>query len=165
MNRHCIFCGAVAEKQNDSLYLCPEGHQNWINPAVGTVAYVVKDGKVLYGIRSIEPNAGKLCLPGGFIDVGETAEQAVVREVKEELGVDAKLTHCLGTYASSYNGRAILNIVFVAEPLNDTIAPGDDMGGGDPVWRNIEELPSLDEVAFAWYGDTLEDLRNWRKQQ
>lgn len=50
-------------------------------------AIIKKEGKVLLVKRNHEPFKGYWCLPGGHIDFGETAEQAVIREVKEETGL------------------------------------------------------------------------------
>jgi len=165
MERYCIKCGKITTKKNDSLFICEDGHENWVNPAVGAVVYVIDNDKVLYGVRSLEPNKGKLSLPGGFIEVGETAEQAAIREVKEELGLDVKLQDCLGTYATTYGGRPILNIVFIARSQDQHVTPGDDMNGGEPVWSNIENLPAADELAWDWYQAAQKDLLVWWQQQ
>jgi ADP-ribose pyrophosphatase YjhB (NUDIX family) len=101
MERYCIKCGEVVTKKNDSLYMCEAGHENWINPAVGVSAYVIKDGKVLFGVRSRDPGKGKLDVPGGFVEAHESAEQAAIREAKEEFDIDITLTNCFGTYLVS----------------------------------------------------------------
>lgn len=44
--------------------------------------------KVLLTLRGVQPFRGKWCLPGGHIDPNETAQQAIIREVKEEVGLD-----------------------------------------------------------------------------
>lgn len=56
-----------------------------VRSTVGAV--IEKDGKVLLIKRGHEPFKDYWCLPGGHIDFGETAEKAVVREVKEETGL------------------------------------------------------------------------------
>lgn len=53
-------------------------------------AVIEKDGKVLLVKRNHEPFKDYWCLPGGHIDFGETAEQAIIREVKEETGLSFK---------------------------------------------------------------------------
>ncbi|HWZ65578.1 MAG TPA: NUDIX domain-containing protein, partial [Patescibacteria group bacterium] len=150
MERYCTKCGKITTKKNDSLYVCEAGHDNWVNPATGVSAYVIRNGKVLFGVRSSEPGKGKLDVPGGFVEVHESAEQAAIRESKEEFGIDITLKSCLGTYASVYEGRPALNIVFVATMSDQPIAPADDMSGGDPVWRDIEDLPGSAEIIDDW---------------
>lgn len=164
MNRYCTECGKITTKKNDSCFVCEAGHENWINPAVGSVVFIIKDDKVLYGIRSREPGKGKLDLPGGFIEVGETAEAAAIRETKEELGIDITLTKLLGTYATTYDNRPILNLVYIASTATDQIIPGDDMSGGDPIWRDIQNLPNPDEAAAEWFESAQKDLLIWQHQ-
>jgi ADP-ribose pyrophosphatase YjhB (NUDIX family) len=164
MERYCIKCGKVVTKKNDSLYMCDAGHENWINPATGVSAYVIKDSKVLFGVRSSDPGRGKLDVPGGFVEVHESAEQAAIREAKEEFGIDIALERCFGTYPSVYNGRPALNIVFIASMSDQTITPSDDMNGGEAVWRDIENLPGSGEIMDDWMVATHKDLLAlWRK--
>ena len=54
-------------------------------PYVGVGAVIVKDGKVLLVKRKYEPLAGQWSLPGGAVEVGETLEACLVREMLEEL--------------------------------------------------------------------------------
>src|SRR5687768_16642943 len=161
MERYCIKCGKLAAKKNDSLYMCEAGHENWINPAVGVSAYVIKDGKVLFGIRSSEPGKGKLDVPGGFIEVHESAEQAAIREAKEEFDIDITLKSCFGTYPSVYEGRPALNIVFIATMSDQHITASDDMNGGEPTWRGMDDLPGSDEIMDEWMVATHRDLLEW----
>lgn len=60
-------------------------------PVVGVGAVVVSEGKILLEKRKNEPGKGKWSIPGGLVDLGESPEQAVIREVLEEtcLEVDA----------------------------------------------------------------------------
>lgn len=161
MTRYCTRCGQATTQQNKNLFTCAAGHENWVNPVAGATVYPVKDGKVLYGVRSLEPGSGKLCVPGGFIEVDETAEQTARRETKEELGIDVELLACLGTYTSSYFGRPILNVVFVGTFGDQSIMPGDDLNGGQPVWYNIDSLPPIGKQSWEWYGLVEPDLLKW----
>ncbi len=164
MERYCTKCGKVATKRTDSLYVCEIGHENWINPAVGVSAYVIKDGKVLFGVRSSDPGKGKLDVPGGFVEVHESAEQAAIRESKEEFGIDIILKSCFGTYPSVYDGRPALNIVFIATMTDQAIVPSDDMSGGEPVWRAIDDLPGSGEIIDDWMVPVHKALLTWWQQ-
>lgn len=77
------------------------GFHFFIN-SVAAVAALVSDekGKLMLVTRGVEPNYGKLDLPGGFVDPGETAENAVQRELFEELGLKIK---SLSYFASEPN--------------------------------------------------------------
>ncbi|MEM2103538.1 MAG: NUDIX hydrolase [Candidatus Bathyarchaeia archaeon] len=59
-------------------------------PVVGVGAIIICDGKILLEKRKGEPGRGKWSVPGGLVELGESVETAVVREVKEETGLDVK---------------------------------------------------------------------------
>ena len=152
----------MAQAQNH--YICANQHHNYVDPAPAGIAYVLKGNQVLFGVRSTPPKPGKLNIPGGFLELDETAEQATLREVKEELGINVDLIDYLGTYAAHYaeGNQRVLNIVFIAQYNGGEITPGDDMNGGEPVWRNINDLPSADELSFDyWQVDAQKDLKAW----
>jgi len=56
-------------------------------PIVGVGAVIIFDGKILLEKRKNEPGKGKWSIPGGLVEVGEKAEQTVMREVREETGL------------------------------------------------------------------------------
>ena len=62
-------------------------------PKLGAIAVVVRNDHVLLARRGKEPDAGLWGFPGGHVELGETALQAAVRELREETGVEA---HPLG---------------------------------------------------------------------
>jgi ADP-ribose pyrophosphatase YjhB (NUDIX family) len=107
-----------------------------------------------------------LDVPGGFIDLHETAEEAAYRELKEEMGISATNLDYLGSYTTSYSdGRLLLNMTYVTQYPGGPITPGDDMSGGDPVWRSIHNLPTVDELAWDWYLAAHKDLLQWWHQR
>jgi mutator protein MutT len=57
-------------------------------PYVGVGAVVVRDGEVLIVKRKYEPLAGQWSIPGGAVELGETLESCVVREMREETGLE-----------------------------------------------------------------------------
>lgn len=60
------------------------------SPLVGVGAVIVQDGRVLLVRRGTEPLRGKWSIPGGLIEVGEMLHEAVVREVREETGLEVE---------------------------------------------------------------------------
>ena len=62
-------------------------------------AIMERNNKILMIVRGGNTYHGYLALPGGHVDDGETVEQAVVREIKEEVGVDAIHKAILGVYS------------------------------------------------------------------
>lgn len=164
-DQYCTQCGQKTERRAANLLVCANGHENWINPIPGSACFIIKDGKVLYGVRSIEPNAGGLDVPGGFLDLNETLEQCAIRETKEEIGVDVRLVDFLGTYVAEYAGRPILALAYIGEITGGTLQPGDDMSGGDLVWRDIDDLPNASEAAWPWMNEAHPDLIRWYKKR
>jgi ADP-ribose pyrophosphatase YjhB (NUDIX family) len=60
-------------------------------PLVGAGALVVRRGRILLVKRKNPPNRGRWTVPGGLVELGESVEEAAARELKEELGVRAKV--------------------------------------------------------------------------
>jgi ADP-ribose pyrophosphatase YjhB (NUDIX family) len=93
---HCSYCGAAYEPAAPWPRTCANcGETTWRNPLPVAVALLPVDGAgpaadrrgLVVVRRDIEPARGELALPGGFIEVGETWEQATVRELREETGL------------------------------------------------------------------------------
>lgn len=59
-------------------------------PLVGVGAIIVSGGRVLLVKRGTEPARGRWSIPGGLIELGESLSQAVIREVREETGLDVE---------------------------------------------------------------------------
>lgn len=84
----CTQCGAAHLRASSAQeFICPScGFRHFINP-IAAVAVILAnaDGEVLLIRRARDPGRGLLGLPGGFVDVGETAEEALRREIEEEV--------------------------------------------------------------------------------
>ena len=57
-------------------------------PVVGVGAVIIQAGKIALIKRGNEPSKGKWTIPGGLVELGESPEKAVIRETKEEVGLD-----------------------------------------------------------------------------
>lgn len=87
-NAHCSYCGTKFEEGLAFPRNCKHcGNTTYVNPIPVSVALVPIDGGLLAVRRNIEPRKGLLALPGGFIDLGESWQQAAAREVQEETGL------------------------------------------------------------------------------
>lgn len=103
--KYCPKCGSDEFNQSGerSLKCQACGFHYFINSAAAVAALVTDaEGRLMLVKRGIEPNYGKLDLPGGFIDPMETAENAVKRELDEELGLKVKSLEYLGSAPNEY---------------------------------------------------------------
>jgi ADP-ribose pyrophosphatase YjhB (NUDIX family) len=117
--------------------------------------------RILLVQRARAPFVGYWGLPGGGVELGETVEAAVIREVAEETGLQVKVTRCLG-YADAIepdpDGRIRWHYVilyFEAEPMGGELRPGDDAGAAE--WVTVDrarQLQTTDAVerCLAWSG-------------
>ncbi len=95
-------------------------------PTVDVVLYAPNRG-VLLVERGSPPHGW--ALPGGFVDAGETVEQAAVREAREETGLEVELTGLLGVYSDPRRDprQHTLSVVFLASALDlAKLKAGDD---------------------------------------
>ena len=133
--RFCPRCGSSSfEFREDFSFLCFEcDFHYYINPAPAVVALITdSDGRLLFTRRAHEPAAGKLDLPGGFIDVMETAEEALAREIREELGCELTGFRYISSWPNRYlfSGLVYFTMDMVFEcTISDTssITPSDDV--------------------------------------
>jgi ADP-ribose pyrophosphatase YjhB (NUDIX family) len=65
-------------------------------------------GRLLFVRRAKEPSAGKLGVPGGFIDMGESAEEGVRREVREEVALEIDRLTFLASFPNDYKYRGVV---------------------------------------------------------
>ena len=106
----CPECGSKnIEWRNGKKWLCPDcGFDLYCNvaAAVGIVLYD-DEYNILFEVRAKEPRKGFLCLPGGFVDPDESAEDAVVRECHEELDAEVYGSKFLCSFPNTYEYKNI----------------------------------------------------------
>ena len=90
---YCPVCGSKHfEVNNFKSKRCADcGFAYYANPCSATAAFIVNDrNEMLVVRRAKEPAKGTLDLPVGFVDMGETVEEGMRREIKEETGLDVQ---------------------------------------------------------------------------
>lgn len=108
--RYCPACGAAAFAATSvKSYACGAcGFTYFHNLATGVFAVIRQAEHVLWTVRAEDPGRGMLDLPGGFADYDETLEQAVLREVREELGLVLPAPRYLFSAPNRYRYRGVL---------------------------------------------------------
>lgn len=102
---HCPKCGSAHFViNNDKSKLCKDcDFVYYFNPSAATVAVIINaKGELLVCERARNPAKGTYDLPGGFVDVGETGEEAIQREVFEEVGLEVVEASYLFSIPNTY---------------------------------------------------------------
>lgn len=140
--RSCAACGGITYRNPlpVAVALLP------VRAAAGTGLVVVR--------RAIEPGRGLLALPGGFVDLGETWQQAVVRELDEETGIEASADDVRLADALSGDTGHLLVFGLLPERAAEDLPPVVATEETDD--REILLAPA--ELAFPLH---TEAVRNW----
>jgi hydroxymethylpyrimidine/phosphomethylpyrimidine kinase len=154
----CSTCGGElsgrpAGEQHLQCRIC--GTVHYRNP-LPAVALLVHDGSRLLLVRRAKPPAeGELCLPGGFMELGETVEECGRRELLEETGLRGEPDALVGleTDTTAYGG-IVLTALEVTSWTGDP-APGDD--ASEVLWTDLDSVP---ELAFDAHDRLVTALRN-----
>jgi len=112
-------------------------------PLLTVDGVVIANGEVLLIRRRNPPFAGQYALPGGFVDVGERVETAVVREVREETGLEAAIERLLGVYSDpSRDPRGhTVSVTYLLRRTGGSLAGADD--ADDARFFPLTALPPL----------------------
>ena len=96
--RYCPRCGEEAEIDYPRSISCPHcGYGAYYNPKpVAAAIPVTPDGRIILLRRGFDPGKGLWTFPGGFVDLGESVEEAARREAMEELEIDIELGPLVG---------------------------------------------------------------------
>ncbi len=110
MFKHCPQCSAKSlDFLNDKQINCTTCDFTYFHNAVAAVMCIlIYDSKIIMAVRNQDPEKGRLDLVGGFVDPGENAEQALKRELQEELGIKKFSWTYLGSAANDYYYEGVL---------------------------------------------------------
>lgn len=143
-----------------------DGHDRHVCSSCGRVAYenplptaggfIVTDNKLLLVRRAVDPFKGEWDIPGGFVEKHEHPEEALIRELKEELSVETKIESLVGIFMGTYSDTEVstLNIYYRV-----TIASGMPQAGSDVdavEWFSLDDLPP---IAFSQNHDAIPALK------
>ena len=130
-----------------------------LTPALVVDAVTLSRGRVLLIRRGRPPWKGRWALPGGFVEIGETCEEAVRRELLEETGIRARVRGLLGVYSDPHRDpRAhLVSVAYRMTPLGREARGGDD--AREARWWPISEVPRLASDHNRMLADALRRRR------
>lgn len=153
--RFCPRCGKslnVALLHGRQRQVCSAcGFVLYHNQRVTTAAVIVRDNTMLFSKRRDNPYAGMLDLPGGFVEPDEHPEMGLLRELREELGVEGKVGRLLGAFGPDpyeFDGVIGYNISlhYQVDIADQTPVAADDVASLS--WWSLTALPQTEEIAF-----------------
>ena len=107
--RFCPRCGTEASTTGTNPFRCTGcDYIHYFGPCAAVAGIICDpDGRVLFLRRQRDPGQGKLGIPGGFVDQGESLEDALRREALEEVNLRVLRTEYLTSFPNSYNYRGV----------------------------------------------------------
>ena len=128
-------------------------HVVYLDPKVAVVVLVIHQEKLVLVRRGVEPFIGKWAFPSGFVDRGEVVEEAAIREVLEETGLEISLTKFIGLYSSPEN--PVILAVYAA-----TYVAGKLQAGYDAERTDLFDPDSLPDMPFPHDKQIIEDWQS-----
>jgi NAD+ diphosphatase len=130
--------------------------------AAVAIVFTLED-KILFTVRNVNPDKGKLDLPGGFIDPDETAEQAACREIKEEIGlvIDSSSLRYITTSPNNYLYKNVayrtMDIIYECQlkTAEINIIAKDEIK--ELIWIKRKEI-DLTEIGFFSIKNVIKDF-------
>ena len=129
------------------------GFIHYVNPLPAAAMVLFKYQDVLLVKRRFEPRIECWSLPAGFIEADETPEQAAIREVKEETGLDVRIKQLVDVHSGCHDMKSrIILVVYWGEIEGGSLQAGDD--ALEARFFHINKLPS--QMAFNSHLKALE---------
>ncbi len=165
--KFCPYCGSAYTPESVNLkeffFSCQACGKHVFENLVATASALILEGDQLLLVRrAFEPEKGKLDIPGGYCNPNEHPMQTCQRELREELGVEIKITSLHGVYAPipyTYQGNTQHNcdVFYTAELLTRDLQPADDVASVE--WVSVQNLPPDEELAFESLKQALRSYR------
>ena len=166
--KYCPACGSkhfdVHDEKSKKCSNC--GFEYYINPSAATAAFILNDkNELLVLTRKKEPAKGTLDLPGGFADIGESGEEGIKREVKEETNLQVTEATYLFSYPNVYyySGMHIptLDLFYLCKVENyDNIRAEDDAAAWQ--WIPLKDIHTEQFGMRSIRQALTEFLMKWR---
>lgn len=163
----CPKCAGELKETEKDLGVCKNCNFHfYTNPEFTTAAIIENEkGDVLFVKRAVEPKKDLWDLPGGFVKIGETLEESVRREIKEELGINLGELKYLSSHFDRYLYQGVNKytngVNFTAKVSDDTVfKPMDDIS--EAKFFALNKIP-WGKLAFKNIKPALEDFINTKR--
>ena len=158
-DKFCPACASpleVQERDGKQRPVCRScGRVVYFDPKVVATSILERGGKILMVRRANQPGYGLWSMPGGYVDRGEVVEEAAVREVREETGLDVEVRSLVGLFSEP--GQTVMVAVYLVGESGGRLTAGAevlDVGFFPP-----GDLPPL---AFPRDGNILQQWQSLR---
>ena len=130
------------------------------NPSPTVDVILQRGSKVLMVRRKKDPFKSQLALPGGFVNEGETVEDAMKRETMEETSLEVEPIDILGVYSDPERDprKHIMSVVFVGIIVGGSDRAGDDAESIE--WVDLADI-ERQQIAFD-HATILRDYKKWK---
>ena len=154
--KFCPNCGSqnLSYTNNFKLHCFDCDFVLYHNIAAAVAVVFTFEDKILFTVRNVDPDKGKLDLPGGFIDPNENAEEAACREIQEELGLEISSSNLkyITTSPNNYLYKNVpyrtMDIFYECELKSTTISINAKDEIKDLIWIKRSEI-DLDKIGFV----------------
>ena len=164
--RFCPRCGhplhrEVIKSSEPERPVCGDcGFVVYLDPKVAVGTLGTLKGEVILLRRGIKPAYGQWVFPGGYVNRGETLEEAAIRETNEEVNLDVKIERLINAY--SYPGRPVVLVAYAVSVVGGELSAGDvaievaTFAPKDIPWKELA-FPSTRDALREY---TVEYLKN-----
>lgn len=161
----CALCAAPLVTKENQLRCSRCSFVHYRNPRPTSTAIIVHKGKVLLTKRRRAPYKGWWDLAGGFLERGETFDDALERELGEELGLEIKRKRLLGFYHGTYPSRTdpafIITAAYIVEPKTSELGIEDVEELSAIQWFSKKDFP--EKIAFDSNQKIIKDfIKTWK---
>jgi ADP-ribose pyrophosphatase YjhB (NUDIX family) len=159
---HCPTCSESLGRQEMEGYQRPVclacGFVYYHDPKVAVAVLVPFEGGIVLGRRAINPGQGLWSFPSGYVNRGEVLEEAAIREVLEEVGLDVRIEGLVGVYSTA--NEPVILVVYAAAVVGGTLSAGPEM-------TEVAVAPPgrLPEMAFSHDRQIVEDFERFIRVQ
>lgn len=139
---------------------CPAcGYTAFHNPAPVVLGLIEYDDRLVLIRRNLAPLRGYWAPPGGYVEVGESMEEAVVREAREETGLDVAVDGLIGVYSQA--DVKVVIVAYRAHAIGGAPVAGDDAGD---IWLvtagqvPVQPRPGTGSALDQWFYRVIQEV-------